>query len=109
MYNNFFFSPLEQFEILPVFSFYLGGLDFSITNETIILVVIFFLNKTFVYSLSILTLKLIEFFFRLFSKSEIRLFFEYNLKTCHVPKERTVNIKNIKSISNDLILNKTVY
>jgi len=50
MYNNFFFSPLEQFEILPAFSFYLGGLDFSITNETIILVVIFFLTFTLFYS-----------------------------------------------------------
>ena len=50
MYNIIFFSPLEQFEILPVFSFYLGGLDFSITNETIILAVIFFLISTFLYS-----------------------------------------------------------
>lgn len=40
--NNFLSSPLEQFEILPVFSFYLGYLDFSITNEVIILTVIFF-------------------------------------------------------------------
>jgi len=37
-----FYSPLEQFEILPLFSLYLGGLDFSITNETVILGVIFF-------------------------------------------------------------------
>ena len=69
----------------------------------------FFLNKTFVYSLSISALKLIEFFFRLLSKSEIKLFFECNLKTCHVPKERTINIKNIKNISKDLILNKILY
>ena len=32
-----FSSPLEQFEILPLISFYLGGLDFSITNEAVIL------------------------------------------------------------------------
>lgn len=43
----FFFSPLEQFEILPVISLYLGNLDFSITNETIILIVIFFIVYIF--------------------------------------------------------------
>ena len=36
-------SPLEQFEILPLFSICLGVLDFSITNETVILFLIFFL------------------------------------------------------------------
>lgn len=40
--KEFFFSPLEQFEILPLFSIYLGNLDFSITNETVILFVVFF-------------------------------------------------------------------
>jgi len=40
-------SPLEQFEILPVISFYLGGLDFSITNEAVILFLIFFFVSTF--------------------------------------------------------------
>jgi ATP synthase subunit 6 len=40
--KNVFFSPLEQFEILPLFSLYLGGLDFSITNEAVILFIIFF-------------------------------------------------------------------
>ena len=40
--KNVFFSPLEQFEILPLFSLYLGGLDFSITNEAVILLIIFF-------------------------------------------------------------------
>jgi len=44
---NVFFSPLEQFEILPVISFYLNGLDFSITNETVILLLIFFFTATF--------------------------------------------------------------
>ena len=43
-------SPLEQFEILPVISFYLGGLDFSITNEAVILFLIFFFVSTFFYS-----------------------------------------------------------
>jgi F-type H+-transporting ATPase subunit a len=50
MKNIIFFSPLEQFEILPLFSLYLGGLDFSITNETIILLVIFFFISTFLYA-----------------------------------------------------------
>jgi ATP synthase subunit 6 len=39
--KEFLFSPLEQFEILPIFSFYFGFFDFSITNETIILLLIF--------------------------------------------------------------------
>ena len=42
-----FSSPLEQFEILPVFSLYMGGLDFSITNEAVILFLIFFFTITF--------------------------------------------------------------
>lgn len=42
-----FLSPLEQFEILPVFPLYLGNLDFSITNETIILIVVFFIVYIF--------------------------------------------------------------
>jgi len=37
----FFFSPLEQFEILPVISLYLPGFDFSITNETVSFVLFF--------------------------------------------------------------------
>jgi ATP synthase subunit 6 len=41
---NIFTSPLEQFQVLPIFSFYLGFIDFSITNETIILVLIFFFS-----------------------------------------------------------------
>jgi len=47
---NFFFSPLEQFEILPLISFYIGGLDFSITNETTTLFLIFFLLNTLLYA-----------------------------------------------------------
>ena len=42
-----FSSPLEQFEILPIFSFYMGGLDFSVTNEAVILFLIFFFTITF--------------------------------------------------------------
>jgi len=47
---NLFTSPLEQFEIIPVISLYLGGLDFSITNETIILLLIIFFVSTFFLS-----------------------------------------------------------
>ena len=45
----FFFSPLEQFEILPLLPLYFGGIDFSVTNETIILIVIFFIVHTFYF------------------------------------------------------------
>ena len=49
MVFNFFFSPLEQFEVLPLVPFYLGGMDFSLTNETIILILIFFIIHTFYF------------------------------------------------------------
>jgi ATP synthase subunit 6 len=49
--NSFLYSPLEQFEVLHVVSLYLGVLDFSITNETIILFILFFLIYTFKVSL----------------------------------------------------------
>jgi len=43
-----FFSPLEQFEILPVLPITISFLDFSITNQTIMLgLIIFFLISTF--------------------------------------------------------------
>jgi len=41
--QTFFYSPLEQFEIIPLIPLYFGILDFSITNETIILGIIFLL------------------------------------------------------------------
>jgi ATP synthase subunit 6 len=47
MIINFFFSPFEQFEILPLIPIYFGGVDFSVTNETIILIVIFIIIHTF--------------------------------------------------------------
>jgi len=37
---SFLSSPLEQFEILPLFSLNLGYLDLSITNQTVILFLI---------------------------------------------------------------------
>ena len=43
-----FFSPLEQFEILPLLSITISFLDFSITNQTILLaLIIFFLVSIF--------------------------------------------------------------
>jgi len=36
------FSPFEQFEILPIFSLIFKNFDFSITNQTIFLVIIIF-------------------------------------------------------------------
>jgi F0F1-type ATP synthase membrane subunit a len=43
-----FFSPLEQFEILPILAITFSFLDFSITNQTIMLVaIVFFLISIF--------------------------------------------------------------
>jgi len=51
-----FFSPLEQFEIVPFinlkFSFsFLGFFDFSITNQTIIIFLVLFLSFFFYFSI----------------------------------------------------------
>jgi len=43
--NFLFLSPLEQFEILPIIPFYFNGIDFSVTNETIILLIVFYILK----------------------------------------------------------------
>ena len=52
MFNQIFFaSPLEQFQIIPIISLQLGFLDFSITNETIILIVVLFLCIMSIFSL----------------------------------------------------------
>lgn len=40
--NIFIFSPLDQFEILPFFLVKIWGIDFSVTNVTVILALIFF-------------------------------------------------------------------
>lgn len=37
---NFFTSPLEQFQVIPILSCYFGFVDVSLTNETIILFII---------------------------------------------------------------------
>lgn len=48
MISQIFCSPLEQFEVIPLITLYLNGIDFSITNETIILILIFsFINILF--------------------------------------------------------------
>lgn len=46
-----FFSPLEQFQILPIFVIRFGFLDFSITNVTVILLLSTFFISVIVYSL----------------------------------------------------------
>jgi ATP synthase subunit 6 len=38
LHNTFFFSPLEQFDILPIIPIFFDTFDISITNETIIMV-----------------------------------------------------------------------
>lgn len=47
-----FFSPLEQFQVLPLLSIFFGYLDFSITNETVILLLIVFFSLIFFTSIS---------------------------------------------------------
>ncbi len=52
MLNNIFISsPLEQFLVVPIIPIQYGIFDFSITNETIILIIIFFLTISFILSL----------------------------------------------------------
>jgi F-type H+-transporting ATPase subunit a len=47
-----FLSPLEQFEVYPIISIYLGNIDFSITNHTLTLLIIFFFLYVFISSLT---------------------------------------------------------
>jgi len=52
MLNKIFMSsPLEQFQVVPILPIQYGIFDFSITNETIILIIIFFLTISFILSL----------------------------------------------------------
>jgi len=44
------FSPLEQFQIIPLFSLTLGIFDISITNEVIILLLVLFFSSIFFLS-----------------------------------------------------------
>jgi len=52
MRTNFFFSPLEQFQIIPIIPLHFGIIDVSITNETIILGVVFFLTVSIALAIS---------------------------------------------------------
>lgn len=49
---NLFNSPLEQFQVLPIITFFFGFFDFSLTNETIILLLITFFTLVLFCSLS---------------------------------------------------------
>lgn len=55
------FSPLQQFEILPLVNVYFGIFDFSITNSLLIILFTFFI--LFFYSYFILNLKNYSLFF----------------------------------------------
>ena len=48
---QFFTSPLEQFQVLPLISLYLGFFDLSLTNEVIILLLIAFFTFVLFFSL----------------------------------------------------------
>lgn len=37
------YNPLEQFQIIPIFSLKLGSLDFSITNSSLVLILALFI------------------------------------------------------------------
>jgi len=47
-----FYSPLEQFQIIPIFSVHLGNLDFSITNYTLITLLVVFIFITYLFILT---------------------------------------------------------
>lgn len=47
MFMLFFYSPLEQFQILPIFPIVFGFFDFSITNQTTILGLVFMFSIIF--------------------------------------------------------------
>jgi len=49
--KTIFFSPLEQFEILPLFSLNSGIIDMSITNQTIMLALVLFFVFTLFFTL----------------------------------------------------------
>ena len=60
MFENKFFSPLSQFEILPIFSLNLGFADFSVTNSTLVMIILsFFLIILFVLMFETPKLKLL--------------------------------------------------
>jgi ATP synthase subunit 6 len=48
-FNTLIYSPLDQFEILPILSLNLGFADFTITNVNVILALIFFFLTSFYF------------------------------------------------------------
>jgi ATP synthase subunit 6 len=50
LFKIFFESPLEQFQVFPLFKLSFNFFDISITNETVILVLIFIISFVFFYS-----------------------------------------------------------
>jgi len=89
MLSNFFASPLEQFQILPIININLGFLDFSITNETVILFVILAMVVFTIYLLlnKDMTLDIVP--------DTVQLFFQtiYELTLCMV----YANVKHAKN------------
>jgi ATP synthase subunit 6 len=51
MISSIFFSPLEQFQVLPIYPITFGFIDLSITNEVVILFLVFSLLGTLLLSL----------------------------------------------------------
>lgn len=51
MLFKYFFSPLEQFAVYPIFKLYFVDYDFSITNVTVILFLILIFTYTYLLSL----------------------------------------------------------
>lgn len=45
------FSPLEQFQVIPLFSFHIGNLDFTVTNYTLIGIFVSFVFFTYLFIL----------------------------------------------------------
>jgi len=50
MFLSFCFSPIEQFDIIPLINLNFGIIDFSITNQTVILFLIYFFIFTLLFS-----------------------------------------------------------
>jgi len=50
MYLNLF-SPLEQFQVLPIIPFRIGAIDISITNEAVIIFILFFFSFLLIFTL----------------------------------------------------------
>lgn len=49
---NFFFSPLEQFDIVPLYTFRFGPSDIILTNETVVLAMLAFFTFSVFFALN---------------------------------------------------------